>query len=517
MTIAEIAQLARFIGSFRRLDEIVRVQDMVLRLTLREFGDYEAQGSEKLAHMLKESNILTESGSCELYLDMTKSTSHAFIAPHEILGSRHYGAPFDIALSRLARAHIIHSALHNEDRILRLELERVSSYKRERIIMQCEFSGKHTNVILLAPPESSAKAIARKSGKSIDGIVIEALRHISPAQSCRPVRVGAPLSPMPPNPRAAKYASTQALDCSNALILESSAESRRKCTLDSGRESTQNTAQTPVLIDFARALQQRYVIEQDRTREALRALLIAHYSRSLERTQQLLDSLPKAHELEARSAMLYRQANALLCVIHTLKPYQRSVCIDGEHIEIPPESTPQIAINGRFKEAKRLAKKSQNIHKEAQNLTSKIDFLAHQLDFIATTQSLETLQLLSPKPSIKPTKPAKASKEPKSQVLFIQGFKLSIGRNERENQALLQAARADDMWLHVRDVPSSHMIIHCGKHKVPESVLHKAGEILLGVSGLNKGDFCVDYTKRKFVKITHGAQVLYTKAQSLHY
>ena len=492
MNIAHIAQLARFISSFKRLDEVVRVQDMVLRLTLREFGNRGVQGSDDLAHALKESKILTESGVCEIYLDMTKSTSHAFIAPHEILGSRRYGAPFDIALSKLARAQIIHSTLHNNDRILRLELERASSYKRERVIMQCEFSGKHTNVILLTPPQPESAAV-------IEGIVIEALRHISPAQSCRPVRVGAPLSPMPPNPRATKYASAPDR---GSLMPESSAESR------------QEPNQDPTLIDFAYALQQRYIIEQDRTKEALRTTLLAHYSRSLDRTRELLDSLPKSHELEAKSSALYHQANALLSVIHTLKPYQSSVCVNGEHIKIPPESAPQIAINGLFKEAKRLAKKSQNIYKEAQNLTSKIDFLAHQLDFIAATQSLETLQLLSPKQS---AKPAKAPKEPKSQVLFIQGFKLSIGRNERENQALLQAARADDMWLHVCDVPSSHMIIHCGKHKVPESVLYKAGEILLGVSGFNKGDFCVDYTRRKFVKITHGAQVFYTKAQSLHY
>lgn len=521
MKIAEIAELARFIGCFRRLDRVARVQDMVLRLSLREF---EAHGSNMLARELKDSLILTESGACDIYLSMLKGDSHAFIPPHEILGSRHYSAPFDIALGKLARSQIISSRLHGGDRILRLELERVSSYKRECVIMQCEFSGKHTNVILLTPPESSSTSTAPEGASEsvTEGIVIEALRHISPALSCRPVRVGAPLLPMPPNPRI-QPPSTQesSVESTQPKPLESSIP--QSLEADSARDSASPESR---LLDFARSLQQRYLTQQDREKERLRATLKTHYRRALSKLESLLDSLPSSSELESRSAALYHQANALLSIIYTLKPYQRSAVVENESIEIPPARSPQDAINGLFKEAKKLAKKAQNIHKEIENLTSKITFTKHQLDFIQHTQSLETLQLLIPPKSqklhkSKSTPPnsrdSKNTKEPaKAQVLFIQGFKLSIGRNERENLLLLQAARADDMWLHVRDVPSSHMIIHCGKHKVPESILHKAAEILLGSSGLHKGDYCVDYTRRKFVKITHGAQVLYTKAQSLH-
>ena len=96
-------------------------------------------------------------------------------------------------------------------------------------------------------------------------------------------------------------------------------------------------------------------------------------------------------------------------------------------------------------------------------------------------------------------------------------MKISIGRNEREYIKLLESARADDLWMHIRDIPSSHLIIHCGKNALAESIIYKAGEILLGVSGLKQGDFLVDYTKRKFVKITSGACVIFSKHQSLRY
>ena len=61
------------------------------------------------------------------------------------------------------------------------------------------------------------------------------------------------------------------------------------------------------------------------------------------------------------------------------------------------------------------------------------------------------------------------------------------------------------------------MIIFCGKARLRDEVLGKAGEILVGLCGVKAGNFRVDYTRRKFVKITQGANVVYGKYQSLEY
>ena len=98
---------------------------------------------------------------------------------------------------------------------------------------------------------------------------------------------------------------------------------------------------------------------------------------------------------------------------------------------------------------------------------------------------------------------------------FIEGFKVSIGKNQRENIALLKEAKADDIWMHIRNIPSSHLIIHCGKNKIPEIILQKAAKILVGFLKSFNGNYEVDYTKRKFVKITQGANVTYAKEQTL--
>ena len=455
MTLAKVDALARFCACFERLVRIDRVQDMVLRLTLDHCHNPELQAA------------LNGAKSFDLYLSMVRGKSYAYTSKDAPLSPKHYNAPFDIALSKLHRSKILSSTLYDDDRILRLELLQQGSYKQSTTIVQFEFSGKHTNVIIL----------------NASGVVIEALRHISQAISCRPVKVGIPLAKMPPNPRPKTQESSIALES------------------------------MPDILACA------YELANIRALESMKHSLLIHYTRIKSRAQVLLESLPKAQSLLLESTKLQHQANLALMHLHTLKPYQTQVEIADEsgelwNITLPSHSTPQAAINQLFKESKKLSRKAKNIHKEVANLEEKISFLDRELAFIECANKLDTLTILLPKAK-QNTK--KKSQNEQAEVVFIQGIKISIGRNERENIKLLESARADDLWLHIRDLPSSHLIIHCGKNTAPESVVYKAGEILLGVSGFKQGDFCVDYTKRKFVKIISGAQVVYSKHKSLHY
>ena len=205
----------------------------------------------------------------------------------------------------------------------------------------------------------------------------------------------------------------------------------------------------------------------------------------------------------------------LLANLHKIKTYQTQITLkDFENnpitITLPKSRTPQEALNLMFKESKRLAKKAQNLHIQQENLESKINFINQEIAFISKSQNLDDLKILQPPKSKKLT-------SSKFEHIFINGFKISIGRNQSENQELLESANANDLWLHIKDIPSSHMIIHCGKQNVSEDVIKKACEILVGLCKIQSGNFCVDYTKRKFVKIIQGANVKYSKQQSLHY
>lgn len=256
-----------------------------------------------------------------------------------------------------------------------------------------------------------------------------------------------------------------------------------------------------------------YAKKSQKSLQLAKSALLAKLTKQKHTLQAKLDSLQSPDELEESAKNLNADAALALAHIARIKPYTKEVILpsldtaDERTISLPKAPTPQEAINQMFRESKKLAKRAKNIHLESSNLESKIAFVSQEIDFVKSTQNLDTLKILKPKKT--KTKDAQVGR-----TLFIEGFKLSIGRNKSENKTLLENARADDMWLHIRDVPSSHLFIHCGKQALPETILQKAGEILVGMCAKGEGDFFIDYTRRRFVKVGEGANVVYAKQKS---
>ena len=171
-------------------------------------------------------------------------------------------------------------------------------------------------------------------------------------------------------------------------------------------------------------------------------------------------------------------------------------------------------INEFFTKSKKLKAKAQNLALQVQNLSENIAFLEAKIAIIKSAKNLSDIKILTNKQRPKSTQ--NRLKNQKYESFFIGQNKISIGKNERENIALLRDASAEDIWMHIRDIPSSHLIIHSAKNtQVKDEILRKAGEILVGFAKLKGGNFLVDYTKRKFVKIKDGANVAYSNQRTI--
>jgi len=78
---------------------------------------------------------------------------------------------------------------------------------------------------------------------------------------------------------------------------------------------------------------------------------------------------------------------------------------------------------------------------------------------------------------------------------------------------LLQKAKGEDIWLHIRDYPGPHVIIKNRKLGVPMEVIKEAARLAVRFAGKEEG--VVDYTRRKFVKLKEGAKVEFGKYSSV--
>ena len=106
--------------------------------------------------------------------------------------------------------------------------------------------------------------------------------------------------------------------------------------------------------------------------------------------------------------------------------------------------------------------------------------------------------------------PKKDKKEDENIAKFyFDDYLILVGKNEKGNIKLLKNANANDLWLHIKNLPGSHVIIKNNKLSLNDEVIKKAAELAVAFSGKDEGE--VDYTKRKFVKVKDGAKVEYGK------
>lgn len=394
--------------------------------------------------------------SANFYVDLSKGKSRIFCAHSAESTIKTYNAPFDLALKKyFIKAELMSCSVDGNNRILRLKCRKAAQYKVFEAVLQLEFTGKYTNAIIL----------------DNDFVVLEALRKV--IQNTRIVKNGVPLSPLPQQKSVVKTPF-----CGDILDFLYQNKNTEKCLENAKNIATQNLTQKIKKLIF------------------------------------LKENLPDKNALKLQ-AQNYAKIGELLPLNADAKISNGEICLRdydgkklvffvGEDIDLRKN-----LINEFFTKSKKLKSKSQNLSLQVQNIDENIAFLEAKISIINSAKNLNDIKIITNKQTPKPTQ--NRVKTQKYESFFVSDHKISIGKNERENIALLRDARADDIWMHIRDIPSSHLIIHSAKNmQVKDEILRKAGEILLGFAKLKGGNFLVDYTKRRFVKIKEGANVVYS-------
>ena len=125
-------------------------------------------------------------------------------------------------------------------------------------------------------------------------------------------------------------------------------------------------------------------------------------------------------------------------------------------------------------------------------------------------------------PSAERRPPSIERKGPFRRFTSTDGLPIFVGRNARENDELtFGLAKSDDLWLHARGVPGSHVVIRLDKGTDPPfETLRDAAMLALLYSDLKKsGKGEVIYTRRKWVKKAKGqapGAVSVTQERTVH-
>ena len=390
----------------------------------------------------------------ELFFDLSKSSS-AIYTNDEFVSIKEYKAPFDVALKkRFNNSKILSAKVIEGNRILKISCVQEGSYKSSKSSLYLEFTGRFTNAIITDENE----------------IIIEALRHID--NSFRQIK---------------PY---------KALIQLEPIEIKEK----------------PVdeILDFHKFFKDEFSKINDERINSLKQIKSSQILKKIESLNSNLDALEDEEELRKQSDKLSKEATLLLANLSKVKEYEREFSLidfDGRKVKFSLEDSAKNSVNLFFNKAKRLKQKAVGVVSERLNLNEKLSFYLNLLNLIKNAKSASELEILYPRRANNAKRKEQISDN--VEAFYINDYKILVGRNEKGNVNLLKNAKKDDIWLHLKDIASAHVIIKTAKTSPSEDVLRFAAKLCVEFSVKGAGNYEVDYTKRSNVKINDAANVNY--------
>ncbi len=188
-------------------------------------------------------------------------------------------------------------------------------------------------------------------------------------------------------------------------------------------------------------------------------------------------------------------------------------------IALDPKFTPSQNAQRYFKRYNKLKQGKDVTEQRLLETEQEIAYLEERKFFVDDAETLEDLKKLQDE--FKETKQPEGKKKTKKKIVcekpvkpflrFVSsdGLDIYVGRSSKENDLLTQrTALAEDIWLHVRDAPGSHVLILNRERNtpVPEQTLIEAASFAVYYSKLrHSGKADVMYTQKKYVKKPKGS------------
>ncbi|MBR5900377.1 MAG: NFACT family protein, partial [Clostridia bacterium] len=225
-------------------------------------------------------------------------------------------------------------------------------------------------------------------------------------------------------------------------------------------------------------------------------------------------SLLKAREKDADDCEKNRIIGELILAnIYKLKQGDKKCELDNYYdgskivVNLDERLTPSKNADRYFKKYNKQKRTLVALEPQLYAVLTEQEYLNSLSDELSLAESVNELKLLLEELEsagyVKPnqTKNAKKNEEKCFRQYECEGFLIKVGRNNLENDKVTFTAKPDDVWVHVKDYHSSHVVVVSKGKEIPQKVLLVASEICAYYSkARNGGKAEVVYTKRKNVK-----------------
>ena len=254
--------------------------------------------------------------------------------------------------------------------------------------------------------------------------------------------------------------------------------------------------------------------------EALKTQLMDNIIKRIKKDEKILSLLSKEKEEKADYEKYKEQGDILASCIYNVKKGMTFVetydFYNDTMIKIPlePQNTPQENLEKIYKKYNKLKRGLEANARRVTEISEDLDYLNSIKLFIENSNDINNLKIIHEelisqgymRVQNKKGKPKKQNKEIGYGVIEGENYRILFGRNNIENDNLtFKVADKNDIWLHAKNIPGSHVIIKCDE--LSEELLMKGAEIAAYYSKGFTGDkISIDYTQKRYINKPKGAK-----------
>ena len=285
-----------------------------------------------------------------------------------------------------------------------------------------------------------------------------------------------------------------------------------------------NALKTDVFPDFSTMLDAFYAARDtaDRMRQKSQAMVrdisnlrdrtarkLTHQQQELEATYDR-DRLRQLGDIVTANLHQIERGQVRLSAVDFYDPEMKSI-----DIPLNPAISPQANAAKFYKDYTKAKNAEKYLTDQIRKGEKELEYLLSVLDALSRAETDRDLQeireeLLSggylhergakKRMKLPPSKPLS--------FLSSDGFPILVGRNNRQNDELtLRTAAKTDLWLHVKGIPGSHVIIVCDGQTPPDTTVTEAMTLAAYYSRARDGQGVdVDFTQVRNVKKPNGAK-----------
>lgn len=268
--------------------------------------------------------------------------------------------------------------------------------------------------------------------------------------------------------------------------------------------------------------------EQGRRVEDVRRRILAPLKSKLARTERTLEKV-RAEAARGPVAEEHRRLGELLSQnLYRLTRGQKEIVLteyseEGPRevaVKLDPARSPKEEVEWRFHQYRRLTRGLAASRERLAILERERDELKAELARMSSLTDEQVLSEAGPAPAPR-EKAGPPVAKPYKEFRAVSGERIWVGKSSEGNDTLtFKVARPQDLWLHARGVPGSHVVVPMERNaQLSQELLLDAAHLALHFSQL-KGEprAEVSYTPVKFVRKQKGGapgQVIYTREKTL--